>query len=136
MLKTQLLIGSIAAIALAASSADADVPAGRPGAAVPREEPPAAAGPATAKVQIVNLEVLSQGFVPENTQVKVGRPVKLIVTRRVERTCATEIVIRDYDISKVLPLGVPVEIALTPKKPGLIRFACAMDMVTGALVAE
>jgi plastocyanin domain-containing protein len=68
--------------------------------------------------------------------VKAGRPVRLVVTRTVERTCATDIVIKDFGIKKALPLNRPVEVRLTPRKPGAIRYACAMDMFTGTLLAE
>jgi len=76
------------------------------------------------------------GFVPAKAQLKVGEPVTLVVTRKVERTCATEVVIRDYGVRQPLPLGAPVEVTLTPRKAGAIRFACAMDMIAGELVAQ
>jgi len=84
----------------------------------------------------LEIAVTNDGFVPARAKVKVGEPVKLVVTRKVENTCATDIVIKDYDINKPLPQGQRVELTLTPKKPGPIRFACAMDMVSGELVAE
>lgn len=107
-------------------------------AAVPSPKPRAvAARPDRAgKAQLVSLEVTGEGFVPARAAVKAGAPVKLVVTRKTERTCATEIVIRDYGIVKPLPLGQPVEVALTPRSPGPIRYACAMDMIAGVLVAE
>lgn len=84
----------------------------------------------------LEIAVTSDGFVPARAKVKVGQPVKLLVTRKVERTCATEIVIKDYGINQPLPLGQRVEVTLTPSKPGPIRYACAMDMIVGELVAE
>ena len=59
-----------------------------------------------------------------------------MVTRQVERTCATEIVIKDQGINEKLPLGQPVTVAFTPKKSGSIRYACGMDMISGVLVVE
>jgi plastocyanin domain-containing protein len=84
----------------------------------------------------LEIAVTNDGFVPARAKVKVGEPLKLVVTRKVDVTCATEIVIKDYDINQPLPLGQRVELTLTPKKPGPIRYACAMDMVSGELVAE
>ena len=84
----------------------------------------------------LEIAVTDDGFVPARARVKVGEPVKLVVTRKVENTCATEIVFRDYDINKPLPQGQRVELTITPKKAGPIRYACAMDMVAGELVAE
>jgi plastocyanin domain-containing protein len=100
------------------------------------EKPASPAADAAGKAQLVKLEVTSEGFVPATVKVRAGRPVKLVVTRKVERTCATEIVISELKIQKPLPVGVPVEVTLTPKKPGAVRFACAMDMIAGTLIVE
>jgi len=86
--------------------------------------------------QRINIAVTSDGFVPSATRIKVGQPVTLVVTRQVERTCATDIVIKDFGVNKPLPQGQPVEVTFTPTKAGPIRYACAMDMVAGELVAE
>lgn len=86
--------------------------------------------------QVVTLAVTSDGFVPSSFKVHAGHPVKLVVTRKVERTCATDIVIKDLKISAPLPLNKPVELTFTPAKPGKLRFACAMDMIAGEIVVE
>jgi plastocyanin domain-containing protein len=96
----------------------------------------AASAKAPVKEQRLEISVTKEGFVPASAKVKVGVPVTLVVTRKVERTCATEIVIKDYAINKPLPLDTAVEVALTPSKPGKIRFACGMDMIAGELVAQ
>ncbi len=86
--------------------------------------------------QVVQLAVTKEGFVPKQVVVKAGRPVKLVVTRKVERTCATEIVMKDFGVKVPLPLDRPVTVEVTPKKPGDYRFACGMDMIAGVLKAE
>ena len=91
------------------------------------------AAPASGRIEVA---VTSEGFVPARTRVKVGQPVTLVVTRKVDQTCATEIVIKDYGINKPLPKDQAVEVTFTPTKPGPIRYACAMDMIAGELVAE
>ncbi|HWA78539.1 MAG TPA: cupredoxin domain-containing protein [Polyangiaceae bacterium] len=104
--------------------------------------PGASAAPVAADSQVhdathpLEIAVTDDGFVPAHAKVKKGEPVKIFVTRKVERTCATDIVIKDYGINKPLPQGERVELTLTPQKAGPIRFACAMDMVSGELVAE
>lgn len=103
----------------AAAPAAASSQVGRPGAA-----------------QTVTIEVTSDGFMPAQATVKAGRPVTLVVTRKVERTCASEIVLKEYGISRPLPLGQAVEITFTPRKAGPIRYACAMDMIAGTLTAQ
>lgn len=96
----------------------------------------AAAAPAPAREQRVNLTVTKKGFEPASVRVQAGRPVRLVVTRTAERTCATEIVLKDYGIKQALPLNKAVEVRFTPKKAGSIRYACAMDMIAGNLVVE
>lgn len=89
-----------------------------------------------ASVQRVAMEVTGEGFVPAKIKVKVGKPVTLSVTRKTDRTCATDIVIKDYGINKPLPQGETVEVTFTPTKAGNIRYACAMDMIAGEIIAE
>ena len=84
----------------------------------------------------LQIAVTADGFVPAKARVKVGRPVTLTVTRKVERTCATEIVIKEYGVNQPLPLNQPVQLTITPKRAGPIRYACAMDMIAGELLAE
>jgi plastocyanin domain-containing protein len=86
--------------------------------------------------QVIELSVTADGFVPAAFKVRAGQPVKLVVTRKVERTCATDIVIKDLKISAPLPMNKPVELTFTPAKPGKIRFACAMDMIAGEITVE
>jgi len=84
----------------------------------------------------IEIAVTQDGFSPDEAIVQVGRPVTLVVTRKVDATCATEIVIEDYGIEKPLPKDQPVEVTFTPTKPGTIRYACAMDMIAGELTAQ
>jgi plastocyanin domain-containing protein len=86
--------------------------------------------------QRIRVTVTSKGFEPASIPVSVGQPVVLVVTRTTDRTCAREFVILDWKIRKALPLNRAVEIRFTPKKPGPVRFACAMDMIAGKLVVK
>jgi plastocyanin domain-containing protein len=86
--------------------------------------------------QVVEIAVTPDGFVPASFKVRAGHPVKLVVTRQVERTCATDIVIKDLKISAPLPLNEAVAFTFTPTKPGTIRFACAMNHIAGEIVVE
>lgn len=84
--------------------------------------------------QVVVLSVTAEGFMPKEWRVEAGRPVKLVVTRLVENTCATAIVIKDYGISKPLPMNQAVEVDFTPTKTGEVRYACAEDMISGVIL--
>lgn len=115
---TALLVLPALALALAA----------RPAAAAAADKP--------ASPPIIEMTVTQDGFVPDQIKVKKGQPVQLVITRKTDKTCATEIVIKDYGVNLTLPLGKPVTLVLTPKKAGSIRYACGMDMISGVLVVE
>ena len=95
----------------------------------------ATAAPA-AKPRTIEIAVTQDGFVPAEVTARRGEALKLVVTRKVERTCATEVVMKDFGVSVPLPLGKPVAVAVTPKKPGAYRFACGMDMIAGVLKVD
>lgn len=86
--------------------------------------------------QVIEISVTKEGFVPKEVKVKVGQPVKLLVTRKIDKTCAKEIVIKDYNVNEPLPLDKTVTVTFTPNKTGPTRFACSMDMIAGVIVAE
>lgn len=97
-------------------------------------EAPKTAGPTGTRIP---MEVTGDGFVPSNVKVKAGEPVTLVVTRKTDETCATELLIEGTDINTPLPLNKPVEIAWTPAKAGSVKFGCAMDkMIGGVLLVE
>lgn len=98
--------------------------------------PSAGAATAAKREQRIVITVTKNGFEPAWVHLKAGQPVRLVVTRKVERTCATDIVVHGYGIKKPLPLNKPVEIRFTPRKPGAIRYSCAMDMIAGSLKVE
>ncbi len=68
--------------------------------------------------------------------VKKGEPVTLVVTRKTDKTCATEIVIDDEGINAKLPLDKAVKATFTPKKSGEIKYTCGMKMFGGVLKVE
>jgi plastocyanin domain-containing protein len=93
----------------------------------------AAASPPAGPIPV---QVTGDGFVPATIQVKKGQPVTLVVTRRTQRTCATEIVIKELGINQKLPLDTPVTVTFTPTRAGTLRYACGMDMISGTLVVQ
>ena len=84
----------------------------------------------------VTLTVTNKGFQPATVRLKAGQPVRLVITRRTARTCATEIVLKEHGINQPLPLNKPVEVRFTPTKAGTLRYACAMDMISGKLIVQ
>lgn len=104
--------------------------------------PAAAAAPSEARKpgdgpRVIELSVTEKGYEPSPVSLKKDEPVKLVVTRKTEQTCATELVMKDYGINTPLPLNTPVEIAFTPNKTGTLTYGCAMgQMISGAFMVE
>jgi plastocyanin domain-containing protein len=89
-----------------------------------------------AREQRVKIAVTEMGFVPAVVTVQSGRPVTLLVTRRTDRTCATELVLKTHGINEKLPLGRTVTIHFTPERPGTLEYSCAMGMFQGKIVVR
>jgi plastocyanin domain-containing protein len=88
--------------------------------------PPAAA-------RTVEVTVTGDGFSPAHIAAKQGERLRLVVTRRTEKTCAKEIVVQDQGIHEPLPLGKPVAVEVAADRKGDVRFACGMDMIAGTI---
>ena len=84
-------------------------------------------------VRTVNMEVTEDGYVPAKIKALKGEKLRLVITRKTDRTCAKEIVIKDHGINKPLPLGKTVTVELTPKASGELKYACGMDMISGVI---
>jgi plastocyanin domain-containing protein len=84
--------------------------------------------------RVVKLSLTDKGFEPSSVKVKKDEPLKLIVTRKTDNTCAKEIVVKEYDIQKELPLNKPVEVEFTPTKAGKLRYGCSMGMMIGGVL--
>jgi plastocyanin domain-containing protein len=90
--------------------------------------------PAVPKDGTVQMAVTEAGFVPSSVKLKKGEPVKLVITRKTDKTCAKEIVIDEHAINTPLPLNKTVTVAFTPKKSGQLKFGCAMDKMIGGIL--
>jgi plastocyanin domain-containing protein len=88
------------------------------------------------KGKTVQMTVTEDGYVPDKIEAKKGEPLTLVITRKTDRTCATELVVKEYGINQALPLNKAVTVTLTPKKAGQVKFACGMDMISGTLVVQ
>lgn len=82
----------------------------------------------------VEVVLSDQGFVPNRIPAKAGVPITLVVTRKVERTCATQILIEGQEGKTDLPLNKTVEVIYTPPKAGEVKFGCAMGMMIGGVL--
>jgi plastocyanin domain-containing protein len=87
--------------------------------------------------RVVNISITDEGYRPSPVTLKQGEPVKLVLTRTTDHTCATEIVLDEHGINTPLPLNQPVEVHFTPTKTGKLVYGCAMGkMISGVLMVE
>lgn len=131
-----LLALTLAAAVLGAQGCTKDSKPAEPPAAAPTAAP---AQPAAkpGEPRTIALSVTEKGYEPSPVTLKQGEPVKLVLTRTTDKTCATEIVLEDYNINTPLPLNQPVEVAFTPNKTGKLVYGCAMGkMVSGVFMVE
>ncbi|MFT3925796.1 MAG: cupredoxin domain-containing protein [Myxococcales bacterium] len=101
------------------------------GAADKPEKAPSFDGPVQNRVEMT---VTEHGFEPQNVRVKSGEPVTLVITRKTDSTCATEIVIDEYGVNTKLPLNTAVTLSFTPKKSGMLKYGCAMQKMIGGVI--
>ena len=84
----------------------------------------------------VAVTVTENGFEPAVASVPRGKPVTLVVTRRTDQTCATDMMFEGTGQRYELPLGKPVRIDLAAGVRDTLRYACGMDMIHGMIVAK
>jgi plastocyanin domain-containing protein len=72
--------------------------------------------------------VTDSGFEPAKVTVAAGKPARLVFVRTSEKTCGNEVVFKDQNIERTLPLNTPVAIEFTPAKKGELAFTCGQNM--------
>ena len=89
---------------------------------------------AAPKGKTVTMAVTEKGFEPNDVNVKKGEPVTLAITRKTDKTCATEIVIDELGVKTSLPLNKAVKVTFTPTKSGELKYGCGMNKMIGGVL--
>ncbi len=97
--------------------------------------PPAAPAVATDGTRVVPIEAGKDGYAPDKIPGKPGEKLKLVFTRTVDSECLSQVKVAG-GAAVNLPMGKPVEVAVTVPATGQLTFACGMDMFTGVIVAD
>ena len=84
----------------------------------------------------VQVSVTDNGFEPKSVVIKKGQTAVLVITRKSNNTCATDVVFTETGRKYDLPLNTPVRVDLTGATPGTIHYACGMDMEHGTVTIE
>ena len=95
-----------------------------------------APGSADRSRRVIAIEVTEDGFVPSVATAPRGVPMTLVVTRKTDQTCATDIVIAGMGQKWELPLGRAVSIEMPQGIRDTLRYACGMNMFQGMLIAN
>lgn len=88
------------------------------------------------KAQTVTVKLTKEGYQPESFKLKRNVPARVTFVRETDETCGKEVVIKDYDIKRALPLNEPVVVEFTPRKTGEFTFACGMNMIRGKIIVQ
>lgn len=92
------------------------------------------AGPSGPKE--VRVAVTEKGFEPATIQVARNSETTLIITRKTEKTCATEAIFAESGRRYDLPLNEEVRIQLPTESATTLHYACGMDMIKGEVVVK
>lgn len=81
-------------------------------------------------VQIVKMTQERDGYTPNSFTIQKGIPVKWIINSTEPYSCASSLIVPQFQIARVLSSGENI-IKFTPTEVGAIRFSCNMGMYTG-----
>ena len=86
-------------------------------------------------VQTVEI-VVDGGYHPQVVELKAGLPAQLIFHRKDPSSCLEEVVMPDFGVSKMLPLGEKTVIELAAQTAGDYKYVCGMNMFSGRVVVK
>lgn len=84
----------------------------------------------------IKIVVSSNGFAPQEISYKKGQPMKLAFYRADKENCADEVIFKDLNIKRKLPVGEVTVIEIPTDKTGEFNFACGMNMYKGKIIVE
>jgi plastocyanin domain-containing protein len=76
------------------------------------------------------------GYSPNVIALKKGVKTTLIFTRKDPNPCLEEMVIPDFKIKRLLPLGKSVSVILEPHQIGTYQLSCGMHMFHGKILVH
>jgi hypothetical protein len=86
--------------------------------------------------QEVVVTVSSDGYQPSNVSLRAGVPARIVFKRTDAENCGGEVVFKELNIRKNLPVGQDVAVEFTPEKNKTYAFACGMNMMKGNILVQ
>jgi plastocyanin domain-containing protein len=84
----------------------------------------------------LSVTVGDNGFVPSAVTASKGQPLTLEFKRVSDKTCATQVVFPELNITKDLPLNNVVAISIPTDQPRKLAFQCGMGMYKSSVVIQ
>ena len=84
----------------------------------------------------VHVDITDNGFEPAEVTIPAGRSVALVMTRKTDQTCATEVEFASLHQKYALPLNRPVRITLPASQAETLSYECGMHMIGGRIVVR
>ena len=84
-------------------------------------------------VQQAVISVTSNGYTPDNFQVKAGVPVQLTVSTKDVYSCASSFLMKSFNVQLSLAPTDSQTVTFTPTQPGKYQFNCSMGMYRGVM---
>lgn len=95
--------------------------------------PVSAEAPACDVEQVINMDVVQAGFVPNHFTLRKGVPVKWVIHGKEINPCNKAIVVPQYDLKIDVQPGEQV-IEFTPDETGVVAWSCWMGMIPGSFI--
>jgi len=80
--------------------------------------------------------IVEGGYNPNVIAIKKDVKTTLVFTRKDPNPCLEEIVIPDFKIKRLLPLGMPISVILDPHTSGEYQLSCGMHMFHGKIIVH
>ncbi len=84
----------------------------------------------------IEIVVANGVYTPARIEVPAGQPVTLRFLRQDPSPCAEKALFDELGVSADLPVGEPLDVTVTPPRPGEYEFTCQMRMYRGTLVVR
>ncbi len=86
--------------------------------------------------QEITVSVNGDGYTPGTLSLKAGVPARIVFKRADAENCGDEVIFKELDIRKKLPVGQAVAVEFTPQKDKTYTFTCGMKMYRGAITVQ
>ena len=86
---------------------------------------------------VKNVNILVHGgYSPDIIKARLGQKLELHFFRDEDSECSAEVVFKDFNVKRFLPVNDTTTIEITPSKTGTIEFECGQSMLQGKIIVS